>query len=309
MIAPSGCARPTNARLGDARPEDTAKQLDAIVRRREEALVEERERDAVARAVDHHVGVHARPVGELHPVGAELRDVRPRRDRAVADAVEDPPGHGRVRSAEPVVGPRQAVALGPAGVQADHRLRDARAEPVRHVRDRADLVARLSEEVLRHDPGAATRGEVRRGGDVARLDGDVHRAVAHPQHDDVLARQERVVAVVVGVDLDALEGVGAGERRLGPAPVPVVAVGDDEHVVLVRPRRGHPSAASCRRRAAVRGGSLVSKRMRSRKPNWSTYASKYAAICVWWGKSGSERGIGKSENCIRSREVLMCRSR
>src|SRR5918992_4726233 len=32
-------------------------------------------------------------------------------------------------------------------------------------------------------------------------------------------------------------------------------------------------------------------------------------MCVWWGKSGYDFGIGKSGNCIRSRDVLMCSER
>ena len=49
--------------------------------------------------------------------------------------------------------------------------------------------------------------------------------------------------------------------------------------------------------------------IRSRKPKWSTYASKYAAICVWCGKSGYVAGIGKSAYSIRPRDVLMCSDR
>ena len=188
-----------------ARREDAAVEVDPVVRRGEQALVEEREADLVARAVDDDVGVHPLAVGELHPVRAELRDVRPRRDRAVDDAVEDPARHRRVRLPEAVVGLGQAVALGPADVQADDELRDAGVQPVRHVRQRADLIQRLAEQVLRHDPRAAAGGEVRAASDVAGLDGDVHRAVAHPEHDDVLAGEKPVVAVRVGVHLDALE--------------------------------------------------------------------------------------------------------
>src|SRR4051794_21449214 len=32
-------------------------------------------------------------------------------------------------------------------------------------------------------------------------------------------------------------------------------------------------------------------------------------MCVWCGKSGYDFGIGKSENSMRSREVLMCSER
>jgi hypothetical protein len=53
----------------------------------------------------------------------------------------------------------------------------------------------------------------------------------------------------------------------------------------------------------------VWNRILSRKPKWSTYASKYRAMWVWCGKSGQDLGIGKSENSMRSRDVLMYRSR
>ena len=69
-------------------------------------------------------------------------------------------------------------------------------------------------------------------GDVGALDGDVHRAVAHAEDDDVLVAQHVVGEVLVGVHLLDRGRVVAGERGLGPARVPVVAVGDDQRVVL-----------------------------------------------------------------------------
>jgi hypothetical protein len=101
-------------------------------------------------------------------------------------------------------------------------------------RGRRERVERLAEEVLGDDPRAAAGGEVRVARDLAGLDRDVHRAVAHAEHDDVLVLQEVVVDVVVRVHLHALELVGAGERGLRPALVPVVAVGDEQHVVVLR---------------------------------------------------------------------------
>jgi hypothetical protein len=107
------------------------------------------------------------------------------------------------------------------------------ADGERDARARGERVERLAEQVLRHDPRAAPGGEegVRR--DLARLDGDVHRRVAHAEDDDVLALQRLVVDVLVRVHLHALELVGARERGLGPALVPVVAVGDEQHVVAL----------------------------------------------------------------------------
>ena len=138
--------------------------------------------------------------------------------------------------AEAVVGLRQPVALHVAERELEHPLEDPAPDPERDLRRAADLVDRLAEQVLRDHVRAAAGGEVGLARDEARLDRDVHRRVAHPEHDDGLVAEEvRVVAlVVVRVDLHALEVVGAGERRLGPARVPVVAVGDDQRVVAMR---------------------------------------------------------------------------
>src|SRR3712207_6349558 len=95
------------------------------------------------------------------------------------------------------------------------------------------LVHRLAEEVLGDDVRAAPRAEGRGLRDVRGVDGDVHRAVAHAQDDHLLAGQLLGARVVVRVQLLALEGVRARERRLGHAGVPVVAVGDEERVVGV----------------------------------------------------------------------------
>ena len=103
--------QPDEQDVGVVRMEDAPEQLDVVVGRGDEVLVEERERDLVARAVDDDVGLDAAAVGELDLVAVEARDVRLGRDRAVREAVEDAPGDGRVRLAEAVVGLRQAVVL------------------------------------------------------------------------------------------------------------------------------------------------------------------------------------------------------
>ena len=59
-----------------------------------------------------------------------------------------------------------------------------------------------------------------------------------PEHHHPLALEDVGGPVVVRVQLLAREGLAARERRLGPARVPVVPVGDD-HVVVV-PRLGLP---------------------------------------------------------------------
>ncbi len=92
-----------------------------------------------------------------------------------------------------------------------------------------DLVQRLAEDVLGDDVRPAAGGEIGALGDEARLHGDVHRAVPHAQHDDLLVDERGVVDVGVGVHLDAVEV--PREPRLRPARVPVVAVRDEQRVV------------------------------------------------------------------------------
>ena len=82
--------------------EDAPVQLDVVVRSRDEVLIEEREGDLVARAVDDQVGLDDGPVDEAHLPAFQRLDIRLRRDRAVLDAIEDPPRDRRVRLAEAV---------------------------------------------------------------------------------------------------------------------------------------------------------------------------------------------------------------
>ena len=216
--------------------EDAPEQLDVVVGRRDEVLVEERERDLVARAVDDEVGLDARAVGELDLVLVQAGDVRLGRDRAVGQPVEDPARDRRVRLAELVVGLLEAVVLHPADRLAHHQPERLLLDLERDPRVGEHLVAAvdgLGADVLGEDPGAAAGGEVDRGAVVAGVHRDVHRAVAHAEHDDPLAVELALVLVVVGVDLLDLRAVGAGEGGLGPAHVPVVAVGDEHRVVAV----------------------------------------------------------------------------
>src|SRR5207248_8684581 len=94
------------------------------------------------------------------------------------------------------------------------------------------LVDRLAGDVLGDDVCAAARGEVDGVGDVGGVDGDVHRAVAHAEDHDPLAAQLLGVGVVVRVHLAPVEP--AGEGGLGPARIPVVAVGHEHGVVAAR---------------------------------------------------------------------------
>ena len=136
--------------------------------------------------------------------------------------------------AEAVVGLGQPVALHVPDHQLEHRLAARAGGPRTGRAPRAcSVVERAAEEVLRDHPGAAPGGEEDVGRDERCLDGDVHGGVAHAEHDDRLVAEEAGVlaGVVVRVDLRAGEAVLARERRLGPARVPVVAVGDEQRVV------------------------------------------------------------------------------
>ena len=121
-----------------------------------------------------------------------------------------------MRLAEPVVGLGQPVVLHLADPDPVHRHQDRAAERERQDRRHrvdADLVERAAEQVLGQDVGAAARGEERLARDEARLDGDVHRAVADPDDEHVLVAEVGVVDVVVRVHLHAVER--AGERGSG----------------------------------------------------------------------------------------------
>ena len=60
-----------------------------------------------------------------------------------------------------------------------------------------------------------------------RLDGDVGRRVADPEHEHPLAIEHLGLRYSWACIWVAFEGVLPGEGRLRPARVPVVAVGDD----------------------------------------------------------------------------------
>ena len=85
--------------------------------------------------------------------------------------------------------------------------------------------------------------------------------------------------VVVGVDLLARERLAARERRLRPARVPVVTVGDQDVVVVPGLDRPGIVAATDRHvpAAALACATLVTsvrKVIASRSPKWSTKSSK-----------------------------------
>ena len=108
MIAPSGCSSPMKNTLPMSRVEDAPEQRQVVVGRGDQALVEERERDLVAGAVDDDVGLDLAAVGEHDRALGQPRDVRLGRDLAVRDAGEDVVGDRRVRLQHAVLGLRAA---------------------------------------------------------------------------------------------------------------------------------------------------------------------------------------------------------
>ena len=236
--------------------------------------VEERERHLVARAVDDDVGLDLAAVGEARRgAGRAARcsaSARSRRGRARQDVV----GDRRVRLAA-----RRARASAarsapcrrrrPCSSAAEERLAHACNGTPACVRD---LVERPAEQVLRDHPRAAARGEV----DLAAAEKLASTAMSiallpMPTTTTRLPRKKLGSSpdVVVRVHLPPGEP-RAGERRLRPARVPVVAVGDDQRVVAPRLAAVERRPPRCRppRRAAC--STPVSNAIRSRKPKWST---------------------------------------
>ena len=132
---------------------------------------------------------------------------------------------------ELVIRLRQAVVLHLADVHLQQQRHDREADPGRDPLGPAELVDRLAEEVLGDHIGPAAGGQIGVLRVVGGIDGDVHRRVAHAEDDDVLAGDLGLLLVVVGVHLLAGEVLAARKRRLRPARVPVMPVGDDHGVV------------------------------------------------------------------------------
>ena len=95
------------------------------------------------------------------------------------------------------------------------------------------FVGRLAVQVLGQDVGAAAHRQKGLLGDPRRLDRDVGRRVADPQHQHPLAAQDVRLAVVMDMHLLPGELLRPRKRRFGPARVPVVPVGDQHGAVAI----------------------------------------------------------------------------
>ena len=232
-----------------ARPRQPPPQGQVVARRRQEARVEEREAELVPGAADDHVGTDRGPVCETHHPALEPLDPGLGHNVAAAEPHEQVLADRRVRGERRVVRAGQAEPPRGPDQRPQEDLRRQALHPPGHERvGQPELVQGPAEQIVRHDPGATPGREVepRRDPGLAQLAGEVHRAVAHPDHHDPLAAHVHGLARVdVGVRVQHAPGEGAGDRRVGPARVPVVAVGHDQDPVLVD-RAGaerHPPAA------------------------------------------------------------------
>ena len=221
--------------------DDAAVEVDMVVLARvqatpgQEPVVEEREGDPVAGAVDHHVSRHLGAIGETHRRSFEPTDRRLHAEITMTQTGQQVAAHRGVRMEHGMIGLRQPVVGDLPHRQPQHRSHPPRLQEKRPTRQRrvGQVVGGHAEQELREDVGPAAHRQVRRTRDPGGLHGDVGRRVADPQHHHPLAGEHLGRAVVVGMQLLAREL--ARERRLRPARVPVVAVGDDHVVVVPRP--------------------------------------------------------------------------
>ena len=310
----------------------------AVVGRREQLGVEEREGDLVARRVDDRVDLLDAPVLEGDAVAPQLGDVGLRRRVAGAETQQQLARDGRVGLQEVVVGRDQPVVLHPARGDEGEGAGEEPLQLQRDVRVRVDqLPDRLAEQVLGHDPGAAAgREEDVLGDALAReLGDDVDGAVADPDDEDALADHVEGLGgreVVVRVDRLARELAG----ELGDAGVPVVAVPDDEELELVglavlggdrpaavrrcaRPSRpgsrsgcgraGRRLRRSCRcRRGPARGAGSPGTRPRSSACR-GTRRCRARCRCGASGRPTSARSGCRSTSCRRCRRRPRSRCR
>ncbi len=215
------------------RVDDPSVEVDVVLARGHHPLVEEREGHLVAGAVDDRVELGRPPVGEEHLRALEPVDVRHHGDVAVPEPGQQVVADRGVRVQHGVVGLRQPVVGDLALRDPQHRRHAQLLERERTTRERrlGQVVGRHAEHELRDDVSTAAHRQVGLVSHPRRLDRDVARRVADPQHQDALALEGVGGAVVVRVQLGAGERVAARVGRLGPARVPVVAVRDDDVAV------------------------------------------------------------------------------
>ena len=172
----------------------------------------------------------------------------------MADAAGHRVGDRGVVLEQPALGGGQPVTRGRADRDPQQQLRQRLAQLPRHVgRDPRpdDLIRRLPEQALGDHPAAVARREQRPIGHVGEVGGDVHRAVAHPDHQHPPAAEVLGGAVLERVQLLPAEVARVG--RIRPLGHVVVPVGHHEGVgalALAALQLQLPSAAVERTRVA-----------------------------------------------------------
>ena len=170
----------------------------------------------------------------MYLAAVQSGDVRSDRDIAAAGANEKLAGYGGVRLPDGVLGLGQAVVCHPPTAR---RINSEPNMPLRLKRQPGPV--RMTASIgrpyryLGMTCATAPRGHDQpcRHSAVAQLARNIHRAIADADHQHPLAVQivrRKGVDIFVRVDLDAVELTREG--GLGPARVPVVAVGHDQHV-------------------------------------------------------------------------------
>jgi hypothetical protein len=205
-------------------------------------IVQEREADLVAGGEDDHVHGLDAVVGEADVAALQRLDRRLEGDVAAAGPGQELAADRGVGLQRLVVGLGQAVVLHLAHVLADQRADDLQAQPARHPGRHGRLVRRLAVQIFREHPDPAPGRDDQLAGDRAlgQLAGDIHGRIAHADHHHGLAAHvDRIERVAIGVGVEG--GAVEGSRILRDARVPVVAVGDDQHVVEpgLAGRQGH----------------------------------------------------------------------
>ena len=193
--------------------------------------VEEREAHAVAGGPHDEVGRRAGAVDEDDPVAVEPLDRRARGHRAGARGARgsSPTAPGATGRACAAARGRPYFVMLPPATVAPIRSRSAVTHHGTQPGGSSPWSLGLPRKNLRSTHSVRRTDHVVVRAREGRLDRDVHRRVAGTDHDHVAARELVAGAVVVGVDLLAVERARVG--RLGPPRVPVVAVGDQHGVV------------------------------------------------------------------------------
>jgi hypothetical protein len=197
-------------------------------------LIEKREADLIAGAVDHHVDRLRAAVGEMDAAPVEPVDAGLDHDVAVIQLAEQAVRHRGGSVEQRAIGPGQPVLRYAALGDADqHRHREA-LQPQRRPRPQAherQTIGGHAEQVFRHYMGAPAHGKQGPRGDLGAFGCDIAGGVADAEGENAFAGKGFRRAVMVGMNLLAGEGRGAGKSWLWILRIPVVTVGDQHSVV------------------------------------------------------------------------------